>query len=93
VVLGDDDDSAALIIASEEALAVREALARLPANEREVITLAFFSGMSYKLVANQLRLPEGTVKSRIRSGLTHLKANGGLKLMRESGFSSGGADS
>jgi len=89
VAIGEDSDSDILIIASEEALAVREALARLPVNEREVISLAFYSGMSYRSVAIELSLPEGTVKSRIRSGVTHLKANGELKLMREPGFSDG----
>ncbi|HUR78614.1 MAG TPA: sigma-70 family RNA polymerase sigma factor [Acidimicrobiales bacterium] len=53
---------------------VRSALAALCETEREAITLAFFRGHSYQEVATLLRLPEGTVKSRIRSGLTRLRA-------------------
>lgn len=49
--------------------AVREALAKLPEKEREVISLAYFSAMTYVEVARRLDLPEGTVKTRIRTGM------------------------
>ena len=48
---------------------LRKALAALIEKEREPIELAFFTGMTYRDVADHLQLPEGTVKSRIRSGL------------------------
>ena len=48
---------------------VREALERLSDGEREAITLAYYGGMSYADVAKKLGQPEGTVKSRIRSGM------------------------
>lgn len=48
---------------------LRKALATLTEKEREPIELAFFTGMTYKDVAEHLHLPEGTIKSRIRSGL------------------------
>jgi len=48
---------------------VRTALGLLPAKERHPIELAYFANMSYRQVAAHLGLPEGTVKSRIRSGL------------------------
>jgi RNA polymerase sigma-70 factor (ECF subfamily) len=86
-IVGGVEDSDRPIIASDEALAIRSALAQLPANEREPISLAFFSGMSYRSVAAQLNLPEGTVKSRIRAGLNHLQANGRLQLLHDSTFS------
>ena len=52
---------------------VRDALARLAEAERQVIELAYFSGYTYREVAELLGQPEGTVKSRIRSGLQRLR--------------------
>jgi RNA polymerase sigma-70 factor (ECF subfamily) len=52
---------------------VKEALADLPAGEREAIVLAYFGGHTYREVAEMLDQPEGTVKSRIRSGLKRLQ--------------------
>jgi RNA polymerase sigma-70 factor, ECF subfamily len=53
--------------------AVREALQVLTPEEREVIETAFFSEMTYAEVADSLDQPPGTVKTRIRSGLTKLR--------------------
>jgi RNA polymerase sigma-70 factor (ECF subfamily) len=53
---------------------VREAMAALQAGERRAIELAYFGGLTYKEAAVQLGEPEGTVKSRIRSGLKKLRA-------------------
>jgi RNA polymerase sigma-70 factor (ECF subfamily) len=49
------------------------ALAQLPATQREAIVLAFFGGQSYAEVAALLDQPEGTVRYRIRTGLTRLR--------------------
>jgi RNA polymerase sigma-70 factor (ECF subfamily) len=51
---------------------VKEILATLPDGEREAIELAYFEGHTYKEVAVVLDQPEGTVKSRIRSGLRRM---------------------
>ena len=51
---------------------VHRALEALPARERTVIELAYWSELSQSEVASSLNLPLGTVKTRTRSALTHL---------------------
>ncbi len=52
---------------------VRDSLNALPPDERQAIELAYFGGFTYREVAVQLDTPEGTIKSRIRSGLQRLR--------------------
>jgi len=51
---------------------VHRALEELPEREREVIALAYWSGLSQSEVAEFLGVPLGTVKTRTRSALAHL---------------------
>ncbi len=60
------------VIARVQADRVRVAVAQLPDDERQVVLLAYYGGLTYRQVADQLGLAEGTVKSRIRRALTRL---------------------
>lgn len=62
------------ISTKEESQLVRTALGRLNVTEREVLELSFFEGLSHQQIADRLQSPLGTVKSRIRQGLSHLRA-------------------
>ncbi len=53
---------------------VRTVVESLPPNERRAIELAYFDGLTYVEVAKYLEEPEGTIKSRIRSGLRTMHA-------------------
>ncbi len=52
---------------------LRFALRDLPAEQSQAIELAFFYGMSHSEIAEELRLPLGTVKTRIRLGMEKLR--------------------
>lgn len=53
---------------------VREALAQLPADQRDAVVLAYFGGKTHVQIAEELGEPLGTVKSRIALGLRKLGA-------------------
>ena len=67
------DPSRGLVV-DEVQLAVRDALAELPDDQRTAIEMAYFNGMSYRDVAAALNEPEGTVKYRIRTGMQKMRA-------------------
>lgn len=52
---------------------VARAMGELSDDERRAIELAYFDGRTYREVARELEQPEGTVKSRIRSGMRRLR--------------------
>ncbi|MBV9607435.1 MAG: sigma-70 family RNA polymerase sigma factor [Solirubrobacterales bacterium] len=55
-----------------DARLVRGALDGLPRDQRQVIELAYFGGFSHTEIASALGLPAGTVKGRMRLGLSKL---------------------
>ena len=52
---------------------VQDALSQLSKVQREAIVLAYFGGRTYREVAAELGIPEGTAKTRLRDGLIKLK--------------------
>src|SRR5256884_966038 len=52
---------------------VRKAVAELPAEQRDVLSLAFWGGHSQSEIAARTNTPLGTVKSRVRLGMTKLR--------------------
>jgi RNA polymerase sigma-70 factor, ECF subfamily len=67
-----DDDIDREVWAMIRSEKVREAIGQLVPGEREAILLAYFGGFTYREVAKLTDVPEGTVKTRIRTGLAKL---------------------
>jgi RNA polymerase sigma-70 factor (ECF subfamily) len=61
------------VIASLRAERVRAAVASLPREQREVLSLAFWSGLSQTEIAQRTGAPLGTVKSRVRLAMARLR--------------------
>lgn len=58
---------------SLEAEVIHQALGALPVEQRRVIEMAYFGGLSQREIVNESDLPLGTVKSRMRLGLMKLR--------------------
>jgi RNA polymerase sigma-70 factor, ECF subfamily len=67
------DDVAADVERRQDAHDVHAALRDLPPDQRQVIELAYFGGFSHSQIAEMLEVPAGTVKGRMRLGLTKLR--------------------
>jgi RNA polymerase sigma-70 factor, ECF subfamily len=62
------------VAVSLERTAVRDAVASLPSEQRQVIELAYFGGYTHAEIAGMTRVSLGTVKGRMRLGLEKLSS-------------------
>ena len=71
---GTDDETAFLDVAMREtAVELRAAMADLSVEQRKVLELAYFRGLSQSEIAEHLGEPIGTIKARARRGMIHLR--------------------
>ena len=68
-----DDASAREPVRREQCAEVRAALAEIPVEQKQVVELAFFGGLTHEQIAARLATPLGTIKARIRRGLLKLR--------------------
>src|SRR5205807_5936313 len=61
------------VMLSEQRREVRQALAAIAPNNRQILELAYFGGLSQSEIAARLGQPLGTVKTRIRLGMQKLR--------------------
>ena len=73
-----DDPEEIAVSLTEQAAALKE-MQTLPAEQRRVIELAYFRGMTQREIADTTGVSVGTVKGRLRLGLEKLRAGFGLK--------------
>lgn len=58
---------------SEISQIVTEALQQIPENQRQILEMAYYDGLSQSEITKQLNIPLGTVKTRTRQGLLKLR--------------------
>ena len=70
---GDSANPMDTALAGEQAWALHQCLSKLDNKQREVVSLAYLRDLSHGELAEQLKLPLGTVKTWIRRGLEQLR--------------------
>ena len=63
----------ALAVLTDRQRQIQRALDALPRDQRELIERAYFTGLTQSEMAAQLDVPLGTIKTRVRTGLTTLR--------------------
>lgn len=69
-----DDGPVASLERGEDGRVVRDAVAELPEAQREAVVLAYWGGLTAQEISDRVRVPLGTAKSRLRLGMTKLRA-------------------
>lgn len=72
--LADNEDPLDILGATERSSAVHRALAQLKPKERQLISLAFFRGLTHQEIAAACRMPLGTVKTTMHKAFRQLEA-------------------
>jgi RNA polymerase sigma-70 factor, ECF subfamily len=75
VPLPSHEDTWATVAQTLETERVRQAMARLPPEQRQVIDLVYYGGFTHQEIADHVGVPLGTVKGRLRLALEKLRAS------------------
>lgn len=76
-----DDTVEAQAVATDSGLVIRGALAEIPDNQRVVLELGYFRGMTQREISERLDVPLGTVKTRMRLALRKLQDSGDIQAL------------
>ncbi len=75
-----DISSEDVVFAKQKAARLNTEIKKLPSEQRQVLHMSFYDDISHAEIANQLNLPLGTVKSRIRLAFQRIKNSLGEEL-------------
>jgi RNA polymerase sigma-70 factor (ECF subfamily) len=70
-----EPDASESFDARQDGEALTRALATLPAEQSQIVMLSFFSDKPHSQIAEELKIPLGTVKSRLRLAMARLRAS------------------
>ena len=74
-IVDEQEDAEDKVSREQKSHNITLALSALPQEQTRIIRLSFYDGLSHSEIANQLEIPLGTVKSRIRLAFGHLRKN------------------
>jgi RNA polymerase sigma-70 factor (ECF subfamily) len=69
----------AVLVSNDLAMAIRRSLAKLPADQQEVVRRRIYEGQGFAEIAADMKLPLGTVLTWMRRALMRLKEDSGLR--------------